>query len=46
MPPCCFAVVLARGDRINIGAKLRLTLAIFADYAVADRQAKRLAFSR
>ena len=31
LPPCCFAVFLARGDKNNIGPSWQPTLAIFAD---------------
>jgi len=35
---CWFAVVLARGDKDNIGASWRQTLAIFADCSAQERQ--------
>jgi hypothetical protein len=35
---CWFAVVLARGDKDNIGASRRQTLAIFADCSAHERQ--------
>jgi hypothetical protein len=39
---CWFAVVLARGDKDNIGAGPRQTLAIFADCSAHERRNQQL----